>query len=244
MRACVAEGAVAEHGSHRGGGLRTGGAHHRALARGQTRRLDDQRLDVAVDVRQRRGQILEGAARGGRDAGRGHDVLGEGLRRLELRRRGARSEHGASLGAEAVGEPARERDFGADHREVDPMHVRGVGEAIQVVRGDGKVGGELGGAGIARGAVEVGVGLLAAEGPAERVLPPAAADDQEPHDFCAFRKASRARSAARLAASATWVASSRASLGVVAARGAQSSPSGRSVVSGPRRTYSPRRMRS
>ena len=60
-------------------------------------------------------------------------------------------------------------------------------------------------------AEQVGVGILAAEGPAERVLPPAAADDQEPHDFWAFRNASRARSAARLAASATWLASSRAS---------------------------------
>ena len=38
-----------------------------------------------------------------------------------------------------------------------------------------------------------------------------AADDQQPHDFWAFRNASRARSAARFAASATWVAISRAS---------------------------------
>ena len=60
-------------------------------------------------------------------------------------------------------------------------------------------------------AVQIGVGVFAAEGPAERVLPAPAADDQEPHDFWAFRNASRARSAARLAASATWLASSRAS---------------------------------
>ena len=75
----------------------------------------------------------------------------------------------------------------------------------------GRLVARLGGAGIAGRAVEIRVGVLAAERPAERVLPPAAADDQQPHDFWAFRNASRARSAARLAASATWVASSRAS---------------------------------
>ena len=91
------------------------------------------------------------------------------------------------------------------------MHVGRVGDAVEIVGGDGDVRGELGGAWVSRGAIEVGVGVLAPEGPAERVLAPAAADDQQPHDFCAFRNASRARSAARLAASATWVAISRAS---------------------------------
>ena len=43
------------------------------------------------------------------------------------------------------------------------------------------------------------------------MLATSAPDDEDPHDFWAFRNASRARSAARLAASATWVASSRAS---------------------------------
>ena len=76
---------------------------------------------------------------------------------------------------------------------------------------NGEVGGELRGTGIARRTVEVRVRVLAPERPAERVLPPARADDQQPHDFCAFRKASRARSAARRAASATWLATARAS---------------------------------
>ena len=107
--------------------------------------------------------------------------------------------------------PARQRHLGADHGEVDAVHVGRVGDAVEVVGGDGEVGGELGGAGIAGRAVEIGVRVLAAERPAEGVLPSAAADDQQPHDFWAFRNASRARSAARLAASATWVASSRAS---------------------------------
>ena len=75
----------------------------------------------------------------------------------------------------------------------------------------GRLVARLGGAGIAGRAVEIRVRVLAPERPAEGVLPSAAADDQQPHDFWAFRNASRARSAARLAASATWVASSRAS---------------------------------
>ncbi len=207
----LAERAVAEHRAHGRGGLRAGRAHDRALARGETRRLHHQRLRVPVHVGERRLQLVEGAAGGGRDSGRGHHVLGERFGRLDLGGGGTGAEHRASLGAEPVGEPTRERHLGSDHGEVDPVHVRRIGDAVEVVRGDGEVGGELGGTRIPGRAVEVGVGLLPPQRPAEGVLAPAAADDQQPHDFCAFRKASRARSAARRAASATWEASSRAS---------------------------------
>ena len=128
-----------------------------------------------------------------------------------LGRGGAGPEDRPALGPEPVRQAARERHLGTDDGEIDAVHVGRVGQSVQIVGGDGEVGGELGGTGIARRAVEVGVGVLAAERPAERMLPPSAADDQQPHGFCAFRNASRARSAARRAASATWSASSRAS---------------------------------
>jgi hypothetical protein len=63
------------------------------------------------------------------------------------------------------------------------VHVGGIGQAIEIIDGDREVGGELGGAGVAWGAEQIGVRVFAAEGPAERVLPAPAADDQEPHDF-------------------------------------------------------------
>ena len=91
------------------------------------------------------------------------------------------------------------------------MHVGRVGQPVEVVGGDGEVRRHLGGARIPGGAVDVGPGILAPQRPAERVLPAPGADDEQPHGFCAFLKASRARSAARRAASATWVAISFAS---------------------------------
>ena len=102
------------------------------------------------------------------------------------------SERCPALGAEPIGETKRERDLRADHGQIDALHVGRVGQTIDVRCGDGKIGGELGGTWIAWRAVEIGVRIFAAEGPAECVFSSSAADDQNPHDcFCALRKASR-----------------------------------------------------
>jgi len=85
-------------------------------------------------------------------------------------------------------------------------------EGCMVIGRDRQVNGDIRCARVARRAVQVCLGILVAEGGAERVLPAAAPNHENPHGFCAFRNASRAFSAARLAASATWLASSRASL--------------------------------
>ena len=84
-------------------------------------------------------------------------------------------------------------------------------EAVGVVAADGKIGGKLGGARIARCAVEVSGGKIVAKGPAERVLAATPADDQNLHFCRALRKASRAEAAAFLAASVTLSIVSRAS---------------------------------
>ena len=211
VRPRVAEDALAKHRSDRGRGFTARETDDRALAGGEARGFHDQWLGMAIDVVEggRRSVNVRLAAVGMPAAC--HHFLRERLGRLELGRRRARSEHRPSLGPEAIREPAGQRYLGTDHGEVDAVHVGRVGDAVQVVGRDGEVGRQVGGAGIAGRAVEIGVRVLAPERPAESVLPSASADDQQPHDFWAFRNASRARSAARLAASATWVASSRAS---------------------------------
>ena len=92
------------------------------------------------------------------------------------------------------------------------MHVGCIGQPVDIISGNWKVDGEIGGTGVPRRTVQIGIGVLVAEGGTERVLPPSAPHHEYPHDFCAFLNASLAFSAARLAASATWLASSRASL--------------------------------
>ena len=99
------------------------------------------------------------------------------------------------------------------------MHVRRICEAVEIVSGDGEIGGDGGGAGVARRAEEVGAGILAAEGPAERVLPPSTADYEDPHFLVALRNASAAAPAAFRAASATSRARSFASVRVVGTGG-------------------------
>jgi hypothetical protein len=63
------------------------------------------------------------------------------------------------------------------------MHVGRVGQPVEIVGGNREVDGKLGGPRISGRAIEVGVGVLPAEGPAERVLPAPAAYDQQPHGF-------------------------------------------------------------
>ena len=166
---------------------------------------------MAIDIGQGRGQVGEALARRGGNAGGEHDFLGERLGGLELGRGGAGAEDETSLRPQPIRQTPRQRRLGPDDGEVDALHVGRVGQPVQIVGGNRKVAGKIGGAGVAWRAIDLGLWVLAVECPAEGVLPPAAADHEQPHGFCAFRNASRARSAARLAASATWVASSRAS---------------------------------
>ena len=56
----------------------------------------------------------------------------------------------ASLGAQPVGQAERQRNLGTDDDEVDAVHVGRIGDAIDVVGGDGEVGGEFSSTGIAR----------------------------------------------------------------------------------------------
>ena len=107
-----------------------------ALARGQAVGLDDDRRARGVDVGVRRGGVGEGLVAGGRDAVALHEVLGEGLRALELRRGLGRAEDAQAAGAEDVDHAGRERRLGADDGQRDLLGEREVGERVEIGDGD------------------------------------------------------------------------------------------------------------
>ena len=162
----IAELAIAEHRLHRRRRLRAGGADDGALARREAGCLHDQRLGMRRDVREGGREVGEGLARGRRNAGRGHDVLGERLRGLDARRGRTGAGDEPSLGAQAVGEAERQRYLGPDDDEVDAVHVGRIGDAIDVVGGDGEVGGEFSSTGVPGRAADDHVRVFAVEGPA------------------------------------------------------------------------------
>ena len=139
---------------------------------------------MTIHVPEGGGEILERlAGRGGNPRG-GHDFLGVRLGRLDLGRR--RCPVRTTARPSARSRSARPSASGIS----GPMTVRSMpcmsaasARRSMVVGGNGEVGGELGGAGIARRAVQIGVRILATEGPAERMLPPPAADDEYPHEL-------------------------------------------------------------
>ena len=155
------------------------GGDRDALARRQPVGLDHRRvagdrghalLDVAHDLVRRR-----------RDAGGGHDLLGERLRALEPRGGGDRAEAAHAGGGERVGEPGDERRLGPDDDEVDPGVARRGRERGGIVRGrverprvaaDARVAGRAQHLGRLRGAQQR---------PDDRVLATAGADDEDPH---------------------------------------------------------------
>jgi hypothetical protein len=74
---------------------------------------------VRVDVGVRRGGVGEGLVARGRDAVALHEVLGEGLRALELRRGLRRAEDAQAARAEHVDHAGGQRRLGADDGQRD-----------------------------------------------------------------------------------------------------------------------------
>jgi hypothetical protein len=70
------------------------------------------------------------------------------------------------LGSQPIGQAKRERHFGTDDDQVDAVHVGRIGKAVDVVGGNGEIGGEVGSTGVARRAAEDRVRVFAVEGPA------------------------------------------------------------------------------
>src|SRR5206468_9069427 len=103
--------------------------------------------------------------------------------------------------AQRIGQPRGERALRTHDGEID-LVVVGSGDEVRGGGGrNGEVRAELRGAGVAGGGEDLGVGGIALQGPAERVLAAAAPDDQDSHFFL-FKASENAR-AARFAVSTT-----------------------------------------
>jgi len=180
-RARLAEGAPLHDladGGLGGGGIR---AEEDPLARGQAVRLDRKGappraheslglLRVAEDPEGRRG-----------DARLPHELLGEGLARLDPGGGFLRAEDAESLRLQPVGQAERQGGLGAHHHEAGPL-APGEGEETPDVLGrDGFVSAHLGRARVAGGAEDLGDLRALLELPGQGVLPPARAHDEEFH---------------------------------------------------------------
>ena len=118
---------------------------------------------------------------GGRDAGRGHDVLREALRALDPRRRASRAEDGDAVSAQLVGDPRDERRLRADHGEVDVEAAREAEQSLAVLGADRMAVAEPGDSGVARRGVQRRQPRRLGELPGERMLASTRADQEHLH---------------------------------------------------------------
>ncbi len=91
---------------------------------------------AAVDVRVRRGGVVEDLVAGGRDRVALHEPLGERLRALELGGGAGRAEDAQAARAKDVDRAGGERRFRADDGEIDLLGQGEVGELGEVGDGD------------------------------------------------------------------------------------------------------------
>ena len=157
------------------------GADRDALAGGQPVGLDDAGAAQLVDGAARRVDVPGGDVARGRHARREHQLLGERLGALDQRGAGRRAEDGDARAPQRVAEPEHERQLRADHDQVGLELVRQRGEAAEVVHGHVVAGGDARDAGVAGRAVQFATGGARGERLRKRVLPPARADEQDPH---------------------------------------------------------------
>ena len=135
----------------------------------------------AVDVGDRLVDVGEALIGGGRDVVAPAELLGEALGAFELGRRLGRSEDLDAGRRKAVGHARHQRRVGADHDEVDfqPLGERHL--ARDILGADIDAFGDLGDAGIAGGAVELGAERRGRNRPAQRMFAAAAAYHQDSH---------------------------------------------------------------
>src|SRR5947207_667380 len=114
-------------------------------------------------------------------------LLGEGLRALEARGGGRRAEGAEAGGGEAVDQAQGQRQLGADDGEIDVALLGEAQEPLHVVGGDRHALRLLGDAGVAGRTVERADAGALPELPHEGVLAPAAADDEDKHQWRKWR---------------------------------------------------------
>ena len=152
-----------------------------ALARGQTVVLDDPGRAEPVECGVEPGRVVDDLGMGGRDPRGLHDVLGEGLRPLDLRGLGTRTEGRDAGRAQGVGDPEDQGHLGTDDHEVGAdlacqRDDRVAGDGV-----DGMVRGDRRGAGVARGDVQVGDRRIVRQTDEEGMFAAARADHEYAH---------------------------------------------------------------
>ena len=125
--------------------------------------------------------MVDDRVRGGRHARRVHDLLRVRLRALEPRRGRARPEARHPGRGARVGEPGHQRRLGAGHDQLDAGRDRRAGERLDVAGADVEHARVAQDAGVARGAEHLGALRGAQQRAHDRVLAPAAADDEDAH---------------------------------------------------------------
>jgi hypothetical protein len=187
------------------------GLHHHGRAERTRRRTGRRRVGVARRARRRDPRVQE-------------ELLGERLARLQPRGRPRRPEHREAARAERVDHPGGERRFRADDRERRAFGQGERDERVDVAGRDRHAPAERGDPRVAGRGDQFDVGALAAQLPRERVLAPAAADQEDFHG--AKRKRGRNRPAPPPHPPSTRAASDRAGRAGPRARRAVARPGG------------------
>ena len=176
-----AETVVLEHRVDGGVGVGDRLAHDHSLTRREPRRLDHhRRAEVARGALRRRRVDAANRARG-RHSRLAHERLRERLRRLDARRAARGPEHRDAGGAQRVREPCRERRLGTDHDELRLLLHRQCDDPRNVVRAHRHAAAERRQPRISGRGDDLDRWLVLRQLPGERVLAPAASDDQNPH---------------------------------------------------------------
>jgi hypothetical protein len=183
LRAGAAELASAQHAVQRGFGVCVARRNDHALARGEPVGLDHDRDFTRPHVVARGLVFRECAVSRRRNAMPSQEVLREGLRAFELCARGERTEALQAGCLEAIHDAADERYLGAHDRQLDPLGARELDQCREVVdryRDVARL--RFGGsAGIAGRHEHFRDARRLRELPGDRMLAPAAADDQDLH---------------------------------------------------------------
>ena len=172
---------AAEHRLDRRDGLLDRDGYHDALAGGEPIRLDDDRRPALAQVELGSVSLGEAGEGGGRDAEVAAQLLRETLRAFELRRGPRRAERLDPRGREIIHQARDERRLRADHDEADVFRPaeRRHGRVVRDVERD--VSPALRRAGVARRDEKPVAERARRDGPRQRVLASARADQKDVH---------------------------------------------------------------
>ena len=176
------------------GGMRFGhaGGDDDALSGRQPIRLHDDGGALRADIVARRLRLGETGPGGGGCASRVGHLLGKGLAAFQRGGSLAGAETGDAGAANGIGQPQRQRRLGPHHHQVDAKPNCERHLAFDVLRGQIDTFGDLRDAGIAGRAPQARQQRRLGDLPAQRMLAPATADDQNLHPLspCCARRTS------------------------------------------------------